>query len=364
MSETATVTERETADLRSGRTPPPPPSIRPKRSGKKSLLERFVGVYCRYIWRRPGLTKRVLFYTPDWRTLFRTGMNEIFYLLKRDRGYRVTCAVVELSSRCNLDCTICARFNVMKREQGHMSMETFKALVDKNPDVGMYILVGWGEMMLNRIFWEAVAYLKERGKHVALTTNATLLNEKNVEKIIDSGISHITVSMDGIGEVYEAIRGVSYERIEANLKRLSQRIAETGNEIYLEINAAGTPEVIGQAEEMRAKLGGDVDDIRFSSYVEYNKELKTNRTKPCREFWRGMITVWSDGSVVPCCMDYNTTMKMGDVRNTTLQDLWNDDINRNFRREHLRGEYKRRCETCYEAPPVDNDVGIESRFVD
>lgn len=329
-----------------------------------SLLGFLVQAYCRYIWRRPGLARRVLFYTPDWKTLYQTAVNEFFYLIGRDRGYRVTCAVVELSSRCNLDCTICARFSVMKREQGHMSMETFRAMVDNNPGVGMYILVGWGEMMLNRIFWDAVAYLKERGKRVALTTNATLLNEKNVELMIRSGITHITVSMDGMGETYEAIRGVSYARIEQNLKRLSSRIRETNAGIYLEINAAGTPEVVAQAAEMRRVLGSYVDDIRFSSYVEYNKELKTNRTKPCREFWRGMITVWSDGSVVPCCMDYNTTMKLGSVVDTPLQRLWNSEVNRSFRKEHKRGEYKRRCATCHESPPADKTVGIEKRFVD
>ena len=333
-------------------------------SRKRSvILEILVRFYCRYFLRRPGLTKRVLFYIPDWKTLYETGMNEIFYLFKRESGYRVTCAVVELSSRCNLDCTICARFSVMKREQGHMTFETFKALVDNNPDVRIYILVGWGEMMMNKIFWEALEYLKARGKRVALTTNATLFNAKNVERLVNSGIDHITVSMDGMGEVFEAIRGVSYSKIEKNLLRLSNKIRETNSDIYLEINAAGTPEVVAQAPTMRERLGAHVDDIRFSSYVEYNKELKTNRTKPCREFWRGMITVWSDGSVVPCCMDYNTTMKMGDVAVNSLQDLWNNETNKGFRREHMRGEFKRRCETCYEVVDKNAGEGIANRFV-
>ena len=146
--------------------------------------------------------------------------------------------------------------------------------------------------------------------------------------------------------------------------RLSKRVRAAGADIYLEINAAGTPEVIAQASEVKKKLGSYVDDIRFSSYVEYNKELKTNRTKPCREFWRGMITVWSDGSVVPCCMDYNTTMGMGSVVDMPLQKLWNNTINRSFRREHLQRDFKRRCETCYEAVPQDDGLGIEKRFVE
>ena len=334
------------------------------RHRRVTLLERLITWYCRYIWKKPGLAKRVLFFISDWKTLFYTGVNELYYLLRFDRGFRITNITLELASRCNLDCTICARFSAMKRDQGYMAWDTFKAVIDNNPEVGMYTLVGWGEMMMNKIFWDALAYLKERGKRVALTTNATLLNEKNVEKMVRSSIDHITISMDGVDGVYEAIRGIKFEKVEKNLIRLSNRIKETGADIYLEINAAGTPEVIAQAEETKRRLGPYVDDIRFSTYVEYNKGLKTNRTKPCREFWRGMITVWSNGGVVPCCMDYNSTMMLGSAIDTPLKKLWNHETNRRFRREHLRGEFKRRCETCYEAAPPENDLGIDNRFVD
>ncbi|MEW6753621.1 MAG: radical SAM/SPASM domain-containing protein [Candidatus Latescibacterota bacterium] len=327
-------------------------------------LALLVRLYCRLVWRRPGLARRALFYVPTWRMLLSTALNEVCYRLRLRRSFRLTCAVVELSARCNLRCTICARHQVMTRPQGHMALETFRSLVDGNPGIGMYILVGWGEMMLNGAFWEAVEHLRRRGKRIALTTNATLLDEANVERLLASGIGHVTVSMDGVDQVYEAIRGIPFARLEANVRRLSRRIAQTGAPVYLEINAAATPAVVAQEAEMRRRLGPYVDDIRLSSYVEYNRQLPTNRTRPCRELWRGMITVWYDGTVVPCCMDYNTTMPIGSVGDGPLQDLWNGQASRAFRREHTGGRFLRRCATCYEAPPVDGETGIEARFVD
>lgn len=325
------------------------------------MINAFTNFYCKYFLKRPGLVKRVSFYVPNWLSFYATARNELNYLLRCVRGYRITCLCVEISSRCNLNCIMCARHKVMKRKQADMTMDTFTTLVDKNPEVNMYILVGWGEMMLNKNFFPMVDYLRERGKRMALTSNATLFTEDNIERIIKSGISHITVSMDGIDEVYESIRGMSYKKIEGNLIRLSNRIKETGSRIYLEINSIGRPDVLQKADEMRRRLGRHVDQIRFSSFIEYNNLLKTNRTRPCREFWRGMISVLYDGSVVPCCMDYNATMIIGNVSEAPLQKIWNNHIMRIFRKDHALLQFKRRCATCFETDSKAGEI-IEKRF--
>jgi radical SAM protein with 4Fe4S-binding SPASM domain len=242
-----------------------------------------------------------------------------------------------------------------------MSMEVFRTMVDKNPDVSMYILVGWGEMMLNKHFFDMVYYLRSQKKSVALTTNLTLFNDENIDKILNSGIKHITVSMDGIDEVYEKNRQTAFSAIEENLKKLSAKIKENGNEIFLEINSISSPEVMEKEEEMLNRIGPLVDQIRFSSCLDYNNLKKTNRTKPCREFWRGMISVLYDGRVVPCCMDYNASMVIGHVDEDSLQNIWNNEKTRSLRREQLKLQFKRRCATCYEMEPEDGKK-VQKRF--
>lgn len=324
------------------------------------LVRFIISVYFRFILKRPHLTRRVLFYLPNLRTFYFTVINEIKYRLKSLKGYRVTCIVVELSTKCNMDCVICARHEVMTRPQSHMSMDTFKTLVDHNPGIDLYILVGWGEMMLNPNFFEAIDCLRQKGKKIALTTNAALLSEKNVDLVLKSGISHITLSIDGLDDVYESIRGVPFGKIEENIQRLAKKNREYGNPVYVEINAVGRPDVLGQAPEMFKRLGPYVDDIRFSSYLEYNKLQKTNRTRPCREFWRGMITVLFNGAVVPCCMDYNASMVIGHVNDGSLQLIWNNVRMMALRKEHVGLQFNRRCATCFEeAPP---DTRINKRF--
>jgi radical SAM protein with 4Fe4S-binding SPASM domain len=326
-----------------------------------SILRQMIGIYARCMLKRPNLARRIAFYVPDWSTAFHTLLNEILYRLKHPQGHRITTVVVELSSFCNLDCVICARHKVMSREQGHMDFDVFKRLVDANPSVGNYILVGWGEMMLNPIFFDAVAYLKNKGKRIALTSNATLFTQENIDRIIDSGISHITISMDGLDKVYQSIRGIPFETIETNINALSRTIKTRGADIYLEVNSVALPAVISQKPEIERRIGPLVDDIRYSSYLEYNKLKKNNRKNACRELWRGMITVLHDGRVVPCCMDYNATMVLGDVFQAPLDELWNNERAKAIRSKHLQGIFLGRCATCYE-DVSGLDKGVEKRF--
>ncbi len=324
-------------------------------------VKNIISFYFRFILRRPHLINRVSFFIPGWRELWQTCINELFFLFRLNRSFRITSVIVELSGKCNLDCVMCARHHAMTREQGQMTWETFTTLVELNPDIGNFILVGWGEMMLNPEFFRMVAYLKERNKRIALTTNATLLTPDRIEKIIQSGISHITLSVDGLDHVYQSLRGIPFGKVENNIIALSKRIRETGAEIYLETNSIGSPEVLAQEEEMRQRLGPYLDDLRFSSFLEYNQMLKTNRTSPCREFWRGMISVFYDGHVVPCCMDYNASMVLGHVSDGPLIKLWNNAFTRQLRSEQIKLIFKNRCATCYESDPPE-ESRVNKRF--
>jgi len=299
---------------------------------------------------------------PDWKSFFYTALNEINYLLKRKKGYKVTSVVIELTSFCNLNCVMCAKNKVVTRQPTHMSFETFKNIIDNNKNISLFILVGWGETMMNPKFFEMLEYLKKNNRRFAITTNGTLLNESNIEKLVRSGISHITISMDGIGEVYESIRGFPYNKLEKNIIFLSKKIKDNNSNIYFEINSITNPEILKQIPVMLETIGKYVNDIRFSSYMDYNNLLKTNRTKPCRELWRGMITVLNDGSVVPCCMDYNASLVIGNVNNAAyLQEIWNNEKAQKIRKQHINLKFLNRCATCYETIPDDN-IEINKKF--
>src|SRR3989344_4367992 len=118
---------------------------------------------------------------------------------------------IELSSVCNLTCPMC-----------YTITDEFKKQVDtKRMDWGLYKKIideiGWkvpairlslrGEATLHTKFVDCIRYAKEKGiKEVSTLTHGGKLTLPYFEKIVKAGIDCITISVDGIGATYEAIR--------------------------------------------------------------------------------------------------------------------------------------------------------------
>lgn len=111
-------------------------------------------------------------------------------------------ASFEITHRCNLKCKHCcvdADQIVSKKED--LSTDEIKQILDMlikwNPE---RIMLSGGEPMLRPDFIELLMYLKENYTgEIIISTNATLINENNVE-IISKYAHQIDVSVDGIDE--------------------------------------------------------------------------------------------------------------------------------------------------------------------
>ena len=88
-----------------------------------------------------------------------------------------------MSSRCNLNCTTCARKN-RKGKQGDMTWDIFREILHKISQSkfkkSLY-LSGFGEAMLNPNFFDMVKYAKQRNYSLILPTNATMITEDNIK---------------------------------------------------------------------------------------------------------------------------------------------------------------------------------------
>jgi len=70
------------------------------------------------------------------------------------------------------------------------------------------VLHGIGEPLLNTELSEIISYLKAAGKYVLFNSNATLLNARWRQALIDSQLDEYRVSLDATTpESYAAVRG-------------------------------------------------------------------------------------------------------------------------------------------------------------
>ena len=67
-----------------------------------------------------------------------------------------------------------------------------------------------------------------RGARTLVTTNATRLNERGVDDLLDANVDRVTVSVDGDASTHEAVRGVPLARTEAGLERFAARARSAG----------------------------------------------------------------------------------------------------------------------------------------
>ena len=266
---------------------------------------------------------------------------------------------IDLTTVCNLHCPICPR-SLRPLPPVHMDYGLFKKIIDEIKGYVFDInLAVTGESLLHPELPQMIEYAHRNRVITRLHTNATVLSEELGMKIIRSGLSFISFSIDGFDKAsYEKVRvGASYETVTANIrkflelkKRLKSRLP------YVVIKTIANPDDLdtsGQAGFQRRFNGLPVNRFRLNpmhnfggkiTHVQFNKE----RRIPCYIAWFG-LTILADGKVVPCCMDFWGDYVLGDAGKDTLLGCWNNDKAIALRRKLIQrmADDLTLCKGCY-----------------
>lgn len=117
----------------------------------------------------------------------------------------------ECTLRCNLNCQHCGSDCLKDAAVKDMPLEDFLRALDQlkgiiNPNQTIVVLTG-GEALLRNDLEEVGLRLYERGFPWGLVTNGMLLSPKKLLSLVDSGLRSITVSLDGLEESHNWLRG-------------------------------------------------------------------------------------------------------------------------------------------------------------
>jgi MoaA/NifB/PqqE/SkfB family radical SAM enzyme len=137
---------------------------------------------------------------------------------------QLTKVYIEPTVACNLECITCFR-NDWEQPIGRMSDKTFShilnALKALDPIPNVYF-GGIGEPLFHPKTIKWISEVKALGVKVEMITNGTILTEKVSQKLVDSGLDVLWVSIDGATpESYSDVRlGAELPKVLENLKRL------------------------------------------------------------------------------------------------------------------------------------------------
>ena len=112
--------------------------------------------------------------------------------------------------RCNLRCVHCYSESGAETRTAELTTGEACALLDDLADFGVpVVLFSGGEPLLRPDLFDLAGHAVARGMRAVLSTNGTLIGAGTAERLRDTGVSYVGVSLDGMQPANDAFRGVA-----------------------------------------------------------------------------------------------------------------------------------------------------------
>jgi MoaA/NifB/PqqE/SkfB family radical SAM enzyme len=273
---------------------------------------------------------------------------------------------IESTNICNAKCVFCPR-DEMGRKQGVMDMALFRKIVDECAALGIshVRMHNYGEPFVDRALVEKVRYAKEKGiPQVGMISNGSLITEQAARGMIEAGLDAINISVDASGrEVFERTRvGLKYDKVIGNIERLVRLREEYGRHrpklILSFVRQHDSQDEQAFIEHWR-RIADKIHITDLHNWAgTLNHESDVNY--PCYRPWLTFTALW-DGRVALCCADFDGRNVLGDLRTSTIAEIWNSDTYRAIRREHLESGGPAICRSC-DLPKKDSPLWVGKLF--
>ena len=266
---------------------------------------------------------------------------------------------IEITNCCNLKCKFCPESN---RKKEFMSVDNFEEIIKKiHKYTNLVCLHVKGEPLLHSKLADILNMLEKYNLKANITTNGTLIKE-NLEVIKNSkAVRQINFSLHSstqnkmfsnkyLQDIFESVKELRDIIISYRLWNLKD-IKE--NSINLEI--IKSLEKYYHIEDLKQRLSENEfikikenvfinQDIEFT-WPDINKEviIEEGRCLALKE----QIAILVDGIVVPCCLDNNGDIPLGNIYEESIEEILNNQksitIKKNFENDIITCDI---CKTC------------------
>ena len=197
-------------------------------------------------------------------------------------------AVYEATMRCNLECEFCYVGDLLNIEgewRQELTIDALRRAFPENP--GFQISLTGGEIFMRKDILSVLDLFREK-KYACgyLTTNGTIINEARADALADLAaagfLKHISVSIDGPGELHDVARGVkgTFERTSAGLRRLQESAKRKHAPLRVSINttvAHESLEALDRMVDVAEELGVDAIGLNHLMYSTPEEVAETVR---------------------------------------------------------------------------------------
>lgn len=174
-----------------------------------------------------------------------------------DQNATIRLVAWETTRSCNLSCVHCRAAAHNGPYEGELSTEESFKLLDQISETGspIIILTG-GEPLLRPDIFEIASYGTKKGLRMVMAPNGTLVTKEIAQKMSESGIKRISISLDGADkESHDKFRGVdgAFDGAMMGIENAKKAGIEFQiNTTITKSNLDQIPEILATAEKLGA----------------------------------------------------------------------------------------------------------------
>lgn len=265
---------------------------------------------------------------------------------------------LEITNVCNFDCTFCHKTS---RKKKLMSEDEFEILTDKLQGKAKYLYFHlMGEPTLHPLLPKFIDRAKEKGFLPTITTNGSLLGDKG-----DMLVEHLPYKVSISLHAPEANPSFADEKYLQNCIDFAKKASAEGCFVALRLWNLGTDcDNSAILEKLHSEFPGEWEKIRGGSslrlasklFLEWGEHFEwPDMSAPecdleCDMFCYGLrdqIGILVDGSCVPCCLDSDGILTLGNLFDLSLDEILSSPrakaIYDGFTRRRATEEFCRKC---------------------
>ncbi len=277
----------------------------------------------------------------------------------------------ELTLKCNENCFHCGSGCSPNMPDGLPVSEYMRVLDEVKENFGsdVYIALTGGEPLMYKDFFKLTEYINSLGMRWGMTSNATLITKEVAEKLRDTGMRGISISIDGVRETHDRYRNFpgGYDKAMRGIENLIEvggfgsvmvttvvnheniseldSLFDTFDKIDINEWRLTGIEPIGRAMEHPEMLLTADDNRRLFSFIKEKREKKLPVEYSCCHFlgkeYEAEVRDWYflcnagiyvagilvNGDVGACLdIPRNKRTVQGNIKDRSFTDIWRNEF--------------------------------------
>lgn len=248
---------------------------------------------------------------------------------------------IELTNVCGLRCTFCPSKNLPNTS---MSLEFFESIIQEakhfTREIACHVV---GDPLTLSNLYDYLELLHKHKLKAMLTTSGYFMKKHGYETLFHPAVKQINVSLNAFNKNDTSI---SFEQYMQPILKLCHEKVEQEKEIFINLRMWNLDEIMSEEKfntqlfsllekefDVELDLKGldpkEKKNIRlenkvllhFDNYFEWPSLKNKNYGHGTCQGLNSHIGILANGDVVPCCLDNDAVIKLGNVKEQSLKEI-------------------------------------------